>query len=86
MAGVLLQWLNACFASKGAPSEDLYAVVALPNNFIPLLFRAREQSLHLAIEQANQIVVLGEAWLQVYGVLAIACALLDGRHVHVPPL
>ena len=66
MAGILLQWLNACFASKGAPSDDLYAVVALPNNFIPLLFRAREQSLHLTIEQANQIVVLGEAWLQVY--------------------
>ena len=66
MAGVLLKWLNACFDEKGAPSDDLYALVSLPNDFIPLLFLAREQGNHLTTEQADQVMVLGEAWLRVY--------------------
>ena len=66
MAAVLLQWLEARFAEVPPPSDDMFAVVSLANNIMPMMISAREQGSHLTHEQAQQIQVLGAAWLQAY--------------------
>ena len=65
-AGLLLKWLEALFRERGAPSDDVYSVVALGNNFIPLMMLARDQGAFLSREQADQAQALGQAWLEVY--------------------
>ena len=76
-AGILLKWLESLFRERGAPTDDLYAVVALGNNFMPLLMVAREQGPFLTNEQAHQVMVLGQKWLEVYLRLHVKCKLLE---------
>ena len=77
-AAVLLKWIEQLFRERGAPSDDLFAAVALGNNFIPMMTLAREQGSFFTVEQATQIQTLGQAWLEVYLRLHVQHKLLGG--------